>query len=159
MKHPRAYLDHRSKVFAAVLNIKGGKTCGPYYYEETIYKPKGFYKNGSLDNYYSDNPITNRLFGLIEPLRNSLIYRNWLYVLLPLVLFVISILVVLKFRSTESSLAIIALALSASGSLYGLAYFFVATTCDFRMVYWNVVVTLTASSFLLNSFKRKKRES
>lgn len=159
VKHPRAYLDHRSKVFAAVLNIKGGKTCGPYYYEETIYKPKGFYKNGSLDNYYSDNPITNRLFGLIEPLRNSLIYRNWLYVLLPLVLFVISILVVLKFRSTESSLAIIALALSASGSLYGLAYFFVATTCDFRMVYWNVVVTLTASSFLLNSFKRKKRES
>ncbi|RJP52706.1 MAG: hypothetical protein C4586_02540 [Anaerolineaceae bacterium] len=159
VKHPRAYLDHRWKVFAAVLNIKGGKTCGPYYYEETIYKPKGFYKNDSLDNYYSDNPVTNRLFGLIEPLRNSLIYRNWLYVLFSMVLFVISFFIVLKFRSTETSLAKAALALSASGSLYSLAYFFVATTCDFRMVYWNVVVTLTALIFLLNSFKRKRRES
>ncbi len=153
--HPKAYLMHRSDVFTGVLNLKAARTCAPYYYEETTYKPKGFYQNGSVNDYYSNNPITNRLFMLAEPLRESLIYWNWLYVLLPLILFTVSLHFVLGPRTSDIRFPSIALALSASGWLYGLAYFFVATACDFRMVYWNVLTALPACMFLLNSIGRK----
>ncbi len=143
MEYPRAYLDHRWRVFAATMGISVNKACGPYYYEETIYKPKGFYQDGG--NYYSSNMVTDRLFTLIEPLRESPLYWNWVYVLSSLVLFVAAFFMVFRRRGNEN--AVIALVLSASGTFYGLAYFFAATACDFRMVLWNVVVAL--ASFLL----------
>jgi hypothetical protein len=145
---------HRSDVFTGVLNLKAARTCAPYYYEETTYKPRGFYQNGSVND-NSNNPITNRLFMLAEPLRESLIYWNWLYILLPLILFTVSLYFVLGSRTSDNRFPSIALVLSASGLLYGLAYFFVATACDFRYFYWNVLSTLLACMFLLNSIGRK----
>ena len=142
--HPHAYLSHRWAVFAATMGINRNKACSPYYYEETLYKPKGFYQNSDL--YYSGTPITDWLFTMVEPLRESPLYWNWLYLLFSLLLLISAFFIILRQRQNEN--AAIALALSGSGALYGLAYLFAATTCDFRMVLWNVVVTLASFIFL-----------
>jgi hypothetical protein len=152
MKYPRAYLDHRTKVFAATMGVSINKSCGPYYYEETIYKPKGYYQSDG--NYYSESKITNSLFTMIEPLRESPLYWNWLYVFSSLLIFISSL--TLLFKQSGRQNAIIALVLSASGTLYGLGYFFAATACDFRMVHWNVAVTLISAVFLFLPSAKKE---
>ncbi|NOH01444.1 MAG: hypothetical protein HND47_05430 [Chloroflexi bacterium] len=151
VEHPRAYLDHRARVFAATMGISVSKACGPYYYEETIYKPKGYYYSDG--NYFSASLVTDRLFALVEPLRESPLYWNWVYIFFSLTLFVLSLFLVLRKRANAN--AVVALSFSASGTLYGLAYFFAATACDFRLVLWNVAVTLASSLLLLHSKKQK----
>lgn len=148
-EHPRAYLQHRWGVFKAAMNIRRGQTCAPYYYEETIYKPQGVVQGGG--NYYSDKPATDLLFTRMEPLRNSFIYWNWLYLLAPLALAAVSLFFILQYGAAEKPLAVVALAFGASGALYGLGYLFAASACDFRFVYWNVISILAASILLLNS--------
>lgn len=147
MDHPRAYLMHRSDVFMGVLGFRGGRHCSPYYYEGTVYKPKGYYQSDG--NYYSDNPVADVIYTWMEPLRNSFLYWNWLYLFLPLMLFAASLLMVLRSSVEKRYPAVIALVCSASGILYGAAYFFVATACDFRLFYWNVIASLLAGMFLL----------
>jgi hypothetical protein len=149
MDHPRAYLQHRWGVFSAVSNFNGGQTCAPYYYEETTYKPKGVTQSGG--NYYSDKPATDLLFSRMEPLRSSFLYWNWLYFLAPAALTAVSLFFVLKYGAAEKPLAVIALAFGASAVLYGLAYLFITSACDFRFVYWNVIAALAASIFLFDS--------
>lgn len=149
IEYPRAYLDHRWRVFAATMGISIHKACGPYYYEETIYKPKGFYRSDG--NYFSDNPVSNLLFETVEPLRESPLYWNWIYVLIPLVLSGVSFLL---FWKTGNGNRLIAAVVSSSAVLYGGAYFFVSTTCDFRMVHWNVAATLVSLLFLFSSNQR-----
>jgi hypothetical protein len=152
IEHPRAYMNHRMGVFTSVLRVKEKRICAPYYYEETIYKPKGLSRNNGTENYYSDKPITNKLFSLTELIRESIIYRSWLYILLPLLLFTISVYLVLKSKSVNRQIVYIVLTLSTSGLLYGLTYFFVATACDFRMFYWSVIVSLISTFFLISSW-------
>jgi hypothetical protein len=47
-----------------------------------------------------------------------------------------------------------ALVLSAGASMYALANFFVAISCDFRYVHWNVTTALVSALFLF-SIKKK----
>lgn len=155
--YPRAYLLQRSNVFASVINLQGGKNCAPYYYVDTVYKPRGHYESAAVYDYYSKNPTTNLVFTAVELLRNSIIYRNWVYIALSLVLFTVSLHIAVKSKTLENSFLSGALALSASGSLYGLAYFFVATACDFRMFYWNVISSLVACIFLINALRKKTK--
>ena len=157
VNHPRAYLLERSNVFASIINLQGGKNCAPYYYADTVYKPRGHYESTTLYDYYSKNLVTNLVFTAIEPLRNSLIYRNWVYIVFSLALFTVSLYTGIKSKSLENPLPSGALALSASGSLYGLAYFFVATACDFRMFYWNVIVALCTIILLPASVLKHRR--
>lgn len=152
-EHPRAYLEHRWKVFAATMGITVYKACGPYYYEETVYKPKGLYQAGG--NYYSENPVTDKLFGLVEPLRESPVYWNWPYVLLCLIVSALSIFTIYKYGFVQSPLAVAALVLSAGASMYALANLFVAISCDFRYVHWNVTTALVSALFLFASIKKK----
>ena len=138
--YPRAYLIQRNVVFINVMNFNGLKNCAPYYYEETIYKPRGHYR--PEEKPYAENPITNFLFSIIEPLRMGLLYRNWLYLLLT---GAIGIVAFIQLRnSPEDSLLEIVFVLASSGLIYALMYFFVATACDFRMMYWSVIVTLVS---------------
>lgn len=152
-KHPRAYLEHRWKVFAATMGITVYKACGPYYYEETVYKPKGLYQAGS--NYFSENPVTDRLFIWMEPLRESPVYWNWPYVLLCLILFTASLVVLFKFGFAKVPLAVAALVISAGASMYALANLFVAISCDFRYVHWNVTAALVSAVLLIFSIEKK----
>jgi hypothetical protein len=157
--YPRAYLAQRSSVFVNVMKLRGGKNCAPYYYPETIYKPRGFYRPAAENEYYSSNPVTSLVFRMIEPLRNSLLYRNWLYLVLPLLLLAISLYIGVRQKLKESSSLHAALALSTSGLLYGAGYFFVATTCDFRMLHWNAVSSVAAGILLCNVWMESKRPS
>jgi hypothetical protein len=152
-EHPRAYLEHRWKVFAATMGITVYKSCGPYYYEETVYKPKGFYQEGG--NYFSENPVTNSLFFWVEPLRESPVYWNWTYVLLCLIVFVLSMFAIYKNGFVQSPLVVAALVISAGASMYALANFFVATSCDFRFVHWNVAAMLVSAVLMLFSIEKK----
>jgi hypothetical protein len=147
LEYPRAYLEHRWNVFAATMGITVNKACGPYYYEETVYKPKGLYQSDG--NFYSENPVTDRLFTLVEPLRESPVYWNWVYVLICLILFAVSLFVVVKSGFANAPFAVIALTLSMGASLYALANIFVAISCDFRYVHWNVITVLVSAAFLI----------
>ena len=72
----------------------------------------------------------------------GLLYRNWLYLLLT---GAIGIVAFIQLRnSPEDSLLEIVFVLASSGLIYALMYFFVATACDFRMMYWSVIVTLVS---------------
>lgn len=150
-EHPRAYLEHRWKVFAATMGITVYKACGPYYYEETVYKPKGLYQEGG--NYYSENPITNWLFNLVEPLRDSPLYWNWPYVLACLIVLTASLIII--FRGGYETPPLAALVLSAGASMYALVNLFIATSCDFRFVHWNVTTALVSAVLLYSSIEKK----
>lgn len=156
LEYPRAYLEHRWNVFGATMGITNNKACGPYYYEETVYKPKGYYRNDG-ENYYSENRITNVLFTLMEPLRESPLYWNWPYALFCLVLFAVSLGMAFKGGIANiSPLLGAALTLSAGASMYVLANFFAATACDFRMVHWNVAASLI-SILLLSTIRNSSK--
>lgn len=154
VEHPRAYLDHRWKVFLATMGITRHKSCGPYYYEETVYKPKGYYQDDG--GYYSDQPITDRLFAIIEPLRETPLYWNWVYVLLTVILTIISLMVLRRDSIPTPSFTAAALALSGGASVYALANLFVAIACDFRYYHWNATAALASIILLINTKKEKE---
>lgn len=154
LEYPRAYLDHRWKVFLATASISVHKSCGPYYYEETVYKPKGYYQDNG--GYYSDNPVTDRIFALVEPLRESPLYWNWVYALLTALFAIASLPVLWKVGIAKPSFAAASFALSGGASMYALANLFVAVACDFRYYHWNVVAALVSAIFLFNAWKEKE---
>ena len=148
IEHPRAYFIERYVVFTSFLNVQNKNNCGPYYYEESIYKPKGYYNPEG--NTYSDNPVTNSVFGWVEPLRTGILYRNWLY------FFALGVITLSSLFTLKKTTMGITLALGSSGFLYSAAYFFVATACDFRMIYWSALATLFSVPILLISITQNR---
>jgi hypothetical protein len=150
-EHPRAYLEHRWKVLMAIMSISVPKSCGPYYYEKTIYKPKGYY--GESGGYYSDTPIVDRLFSQMELLRNSILYQNWLYVLFSTLIVFFSLFGILSKTQYSKNLYYIAFVLGGGALLYAAANLFVGVSCDFRYFYWNAVTSWVGGVITFFSLK------
>ena len=153
-EHPRAYLIERYVVFISFINVQNERNCAPYYYEESIYKPRGYYNPEG--NTYSDNPVTNSVFGSVEPLRTGILYRNWLYFLALGVIALFSLVTLKKTPFSGKKSIEITLVLGFSGFLYSAVYFFVATACDFRMIYWSALATLVSVPILLISIAQNR---
>lgn len=148
-EHPRAYVEHRWNVLMAIMSISVPKSCGPYYYETTIYKPKGYYGNNG--GYYSDNPIVDQLFSRMELLRNSILYQNWLYVLFSICTVALSLFAILFKPLKNKSLLYIALLLGGGALMYAAANLFIGVSCDFRYYYWNAATSLIGGVFIFLS--------
>lgn len=157
LEYPRGYLIQRNTVFLSVMGFNRGKNCAPYYYEETTYKPKGYYQIGN--NPYSEKPLTDLVFSLVEPLRDGFLFKNWLYLATTGIGSLLALIILKKRRVADSPLMEMLLAVNLSGFLYGNAYFFVATSCDFRMMYWNVIVTLISLPILSSHLLKLNRDN
>ncbi len=72
------------------------------------------------------------IYERVTPLRNSLFFRGWVFVVLLFVFSVISL--------GQKSIVLSCLALS--GFLYAVAYFFIAPNASFRLLYWPVTAVL-----------------
>jgi hypothetical protein len=123
--HPWCYLQHRASIFARQFSLTGTRVCYPFH--------TGVEANDMGLTY---NPgLSGRLalgaLWILTPL-----FSGWIYLCL-----CIAVSVVCCFLSGEDRRPVLAFpfALGVSGGLYGLAYFFVSTTCDYRMHYWTVL--------------------
>lgn len=127
-EHKRAYLTHRWNVFHALLFGRAdGSACYPF--------ATGVKWDPRLRIAYEPTTINEMVMPVLGALANTLFFRPWLHVLLALVLLVVAV------RSGRA----LAGAVAVSGLIYVAVYFFVGTTCDFRLAWWLVlVVPLTA---------------
>lgn len=125
--HPKSYLTHRIAVFKALLGIGQNTVCLPF--------QSGIDPN-SLGLIVRPSRLNRALAWRLERLHDSLLFRGWLYLTL-----LIGLLLVAALPGLRQNKAIV-ISLGSSGMLYALTYFFIAPTCDFRMYWWTVVVTL-----------------
>ncbi|HMO17669.1 MAG TPA: hypothetical protein PKA63_05825 [Oligoflexia bacterium] len=128
----KAYFFHRSSVFKELLGVGEGG-CLPFYY--------GIVDN-SLGIYLPENSIRDIVHALFWDIRNSVLFSSWPYILILMVLLCFS-------RSLPSGLSILVL----SGSLYFFPYYFIATTCDFRMTLWSAQVAWLVAFLVFDPIK------
>jgi len=142
LDHPKAYLIHRSRIFYRQYWIQGRRVCHPY--------QEGTTPN-ALGIESSQSTLTKNLFTWVEPITTTFLYRGWIYLLITFLLALYSFGYTL-FNRTKVPLPAIVLALSTSGLLFGLAYFFISPACDFRFNYW-VVISAILSLIAIGYFK------
>lgn len=137
---PLAYLRHRAAVAKSLFAVGRRRVCLPYV--------DGITEN-SLGLTYKSNQLQRRFARLFDALSTTFVYRGWFIVVMLGAVFALS---VRRLGARHPSTL-----LSASGLLYALPYFFVATTCDFRMLWWSSVALLT--SFILHLAARRSAEA
>jgi len=93
------------------------------------------------------NELSVDILAFLKSLKNSFLFRGWLYLLLAAVLCLMQSMIALKKQRMQPSLY-----LSLSALCYGMPYFFVGTSCDFRYLYWVVIASLL--SLLLFLFEQ-----
>ncbi|MBI1761773.1 MAG: hypothetical protein HYR56_10095 [Acidobacteria bacterium] len=125
--HLQDYLLHRVAVFKTLYSIGQSSVCLPF--------QKGIDPN-QLGLSVRPSRLNRALAWRLERIQDSLLFRGWFYLVLLLALLAVAALP--KFREHASTV----FALGSSALLYALSYFFIAPTCDFRMYWWTVVVTL-----------------
>ncbi|MFH0897535.1 MAG: hypothetical protein V1850_05770 [Candidatus Bathyarchaeota archaeon] len=128
LAHPLLYLTHRMRVFSRQFGIVGKRVCYPYHYG---------IDNNSLGLLYKERPLTRVVFAAIKPVDNFL-FRGWIYIVIST-----AMLTYISLRK-KRDYPLVVTAINFSGWFYGMAYFFIATTCDFRMHYWTVVATVVS---------------
>ena len=125
--YPWLYIKHRAQVFLHQFSLSGTGVCYPFH--------TGVESN-EMGLAYDPGLSGQFVFSLLS--RLTPLFSGWIYLLLCLM---VSIACLLVPRQTKQPggvppVPVFPLAISASGALYGLAYFFVSTTCDYRMNYW-----------------------
>ena len=129
-RHPREYFAHRSQVARHLLALDRPRACLPFI---TGVSPNPF--GASFQRNRLNAAVTARL----ERVQDSFLFRPGYYLIFGLLM-----LAALPFIARRYPLTPAGVALLASAMLYGLPYYFIATTCDFRMVWWSVVAVLIA---------------
>ena len=115
-ENPGCYARHRLAVFNRLLGADGGPTC--YAYESRV----GANQYGIAS--FAWWPRATALVQAIgNALENTILFRLWFYVVIGIALF--------AYFARERNLGLCACL--AAALAYQLAYFFVATTCDFRL--------------------------
>lgn len=127
-QYPLQYLSHRKSFFRFLLSYRTPTVCYPWH--------EGIDKNNFGLN-VTNNPIAVGMLAFLASLKNSFFFRGWLYLLLCAVLCIVQGTISLWRRQIRGSFC-----LSLSGLCYGLPYFFVGTSCDFRYLYWVIIASL-----------------
>jgi len=134
----KLYLAHRWNAFKGFLGIK--KRENYPFHAGIDSNPYGWTLHRSRLNVW----VMRRL----DEIRNSILFRNWFYLALTL-LIVTASMVALRKRNL-----IPVYALGCSGLFYTLHYFFVATVPDFRLNWWSVCATML---LLVFSFRAQSK--
>jgi hypothetical protein len=123
---PGAYLAHRWKAFRGQFAIGRERVCYPL--------QVGIDPN-EMGLRFSGTPLYRPALKLLTAAAyRTPLFRGWMYLALA------GVLLLWAGRRRGSAPA---LALGASGILYGLSYLAVSTSCDFRLHWWCVVAALT----------------
>ena len=122
-RHLGAYIKHRARVFESQMAIGRPTVCTPFW--------DGI-QPSSLNLTFRPTALNRWVMDLLSSVKNGPLFRGWLYLVL-----LMGLIGVCWLGSARDRVA--ALLIGLSGLLYALSYFFVSTTCDFRMHWWTVV--------------------
>jgi hypothetical protein len=141
--HWRPYLAHRLAIFKNQLGIGRATVCLPFW-GGIAPNPFGITLRQSQCN--------RTVMWCLAKLKDSLLFRGWLYMLILVALLVIVVI------SPSGRHRGAVWAMASSGLCYALAYLLVSTTCDFRMHWWTVVsATVVPVLFLAERTNRSNR--
>jgi hypothetical protein len=152
MRHPREYFAHRSQVARQLLALDRPRTCLPFI--------TGVRAN-SLGVTFQQNRLNAAVMGSLELVQDSVLFRPGYYLVVGLLM-----LAALPFIARRYSVNPACVVLLASALMYSLPYYFIAPTCDFRMLWWSIVAVLVAPLTVLdrlfrysirNTFKGSRR--
>jgi hypothetical protein len=132
-ENARAYLRHRWHAFRIQMAIDETNVCYPY---------AGGVDANSLGVPTHEPFVRHRVLSWLQPLQDSLFFRGWFYLSS-----LVGLLAFARWRWGKVQPEHWALGLS--GLLYGLAYFFLSTTCDFRLHWWTAVSTAALALLVL----------
>jgi len=121
--HLGAYVRHRTKVFKSEFTIGRNTVCLPFW--------DGIERN-SLNIVFRPTGLNRSVMSILHRVKDGPLFWGWLYLVLLAILLG-------AFWLGSWPDRVLALLIGLSGVLYGLAYFFVSTTCDFRMHWWTVL--------------------
>jgi hypothetical protein len=125
------YLRHRWETFKWGIGFDKEEVCFPYL--ATARQFGGYDVNNWRIHQY--------LRAVFWKLRNTLFFRGFFWLLASLVLLCLSL------RGRLQDDLELVFVLSLSGFLYGIAYFFIAPSCDFRFFWWTVLASLVSICF------------
>ncbi|MFN2493613.1 MAG: hypothetical protein ABR501_12110 [Pyrinomonadaceae bacterium] len=138
--HKAIYLRHRWETFRRLIgwNVE---VCFPYL--ATARKFESYDVNKWR--------IHQFLRAVFWKFRNAFLFRGWLWLLACLVLLCFA-----SVQRVQNDLEVV-FVLTLSGLLYGVAYFFIATSCDFRFLWWTVLALSVSICFSVSfAIKRLK---
>jgi len=146
LTHPKAYLFHRLRQWMSQLGVAVKEVCYPYITEDDQNALTLFgIDQSSLGILRAEPALTRVIIATVDKIKNSLIFRGWIY----LAFLTFLLVYVLLTRGRNLSLPKAVIAVASSGWLYGLSYLPLSTTCDFRMHYWTVVAAMACGAALL----------
>ncbi len=142
--HPGAYLRYRGQTYALLLGIGSAPVCYPF--QEGTDDPK------QIVPLPSKTSLNRWVMAYLEAVKNSVLFRAWLYLVLAVALPAVA-------WTLERERRLAALVLGASGVLYSLPYFFIAPDCDFRYNWWTVLAVVLLPFLLPSRLEEAVRSS
>ena len=127
--HPWQYLGHRWQVARELLGVRRQAVCLPYFV--------GVDEN-DLGVVFERTLAKRIVTRLLEAVKDTAFFRGWVYLLLSLVAVAWAL---ARWRRHPN---VPFLVLTSSAVLYFLPYYFVATTCDFRLLWWGVLAIVVS---------------
>jgi len=122
-KLPFAYMRHRWRAFKVMIGLGEKEVCYPY---------QLWIDTNDLGVKFKHSTLNTKVMELFVRLKNTLLWRGWLYLLL------VPILVTTAAIFRRPNLARV-IAVGASAFLYVAGYLFLSVSCDFRYNWWLVV--------------------
>lgn len=138
-----AYLRHRWAAFEWVTGFNQPDVCQPYLIASS--RPFGYTTN--------DLAAHRLLRAYFWALRNTVVFRGFFWLL------VCAALCYFSLRGRLRGDLELVFVLAMSGLLYGLPYFFIAPSCDFRFFWWTMLAAMVALMFFLAFALDRWRES
>jgi len=138
-RNPKAYLPHRARAFKRQFGIGGPEVCFPFQQGSDPNALRITFQPGRLNQWMT---------AFMSWFKNGILFRGWFYLLGAASGLGLAV-------RSEGVRRRASVALAASGLAYAGAYFFVGTTCDFRMAWWTVVSTLALPVVLAGSYPER----
>lgn len=142
VKHPFAYLSHRTEVFLETLGIF------PDWFETYFF---GF-ENNTLGLKFRQLRLNRYVMAYLEPFKNTFLFRNFPYFLLMIALLVIA------YKKRLHRETMLFLAVPASGIIYTLSYFPTSPGCTFRYLWCQTITALILSGVLYSYLRPLKQK-
>lgn len=137
-----AYLSHRWQAFQWATALNRPDVCHPYLIASS--SPFGYKTN--------DLAVHRMLRAYFWALRDTVFFRGFFWLMVAVALLYFSL------RGRLRGDLEFVFVLTTSGLLYGLAYFFVAPSCDFRFFWWTMLAAVVGTLFFLFHAAARWRE-
>jgi hypothetical protein len=138
-RHPIAFARHRWRLTRNLLGIGTEYVCIAYW--------EGITEN-DLGVTLHQSAMNRGVMAALRFLRNTVLFRGWVYVLVLLSLSVVAML-------RRGDLMPVSLAVGASGLLNSLPHLIVGVGCDFRYLWWSVICALCLLAIVVVDVARR----